>query len=162
MFKTRARVCVRPKPHCFIVFSPLHGMSENPLYQRYACTFKHHWSIYKYITGLLGLITNDSAEVTLIFNKNSHPEALPWRVELSGVKPWSNENASDRKFLLVLACASFDRQLVVACVSLRLIWACSNFTASFFSTCESLRVVWTQNKSFLPTRALELVELSEL
>ena len=82
-------------------------------------------------------------------------------------KPWLNENSNHRKFLLVFAYASFDCQLAVACVSLRLICACSNFTASFFfPTCDSLRVVWTQNtsrcKSFLPARALELAEVSEL
>ena len=61
----------------------------------------------------------------------------------------------------MLACASFDR----------LRWLATNsslfkFHRNFFSTCESLRVVWTQNtsrcKSFLPERALELVEVSEL
>ena len=83
------------------------------------------------------------------------------------VKPWSNENASHRTFLLVPRVTANLQWLAVTCVSLRPIWACSNFTASFFqlaSACESFehKTQVDQCKFFLPARALELAEVNEL
>ena len=75
----------------------------------------------------------------------------------------------ERKSSQVFACACLCLVWPPTCDDLW--WLATNlslfkFHRKFFSTCESLRVVWTQNtsrcESFLPARALELAEVSEL
>ena len=75
----------------------------------------------------------------------------------------------ERKSSQVFACACLCLVWPPTCDDLW--WLATNlslfkFHRKFFSTCESLRIVWTQNtsrcKSFLPARALELAEVSEL